>query len=303
MCKHPVTLATDYSTHVCTSCGLERRRPIDMRSVEYSLNQPLWEGYSRVNRFRKILKMLFFPKQWAHVPGPVFIQMKQQGKFPTVKEMCTKLKNVKARTKNYNAIHLYAIYFVENYTPMKPPLHNVQQNILADFSLLERGMLLLYPKKRFFSYRWVLIRLLEKYKLNQYIQFVKPLVSKTSSKKYEIMFDEIMIASKRVLVRDTPRDSEIQPELQQGGGSESQAFECGALRLSKSDLHSRGVGEYCQRVRNLPDNLSPLESHILGVLANRRGEAQYLRPWSPGTHECLPHRSPSDPSFSPVVLS
>ena len=278
MCKHPVTLATDYSTNVCTSCGLERRRPIDMRSVEYSLNQPLWEGYSRVNRFRKIIKMLFFPKQWGHVPGPVFIQMQRMGKFPTVKEMCNKLKNVKARTKNYNAIHLYAIYFVKGYTPMKPPLPNIQQNILADFSLLERGMIFLYPKKRFFSYRWVLTRLLMKYKLHRYIQFVKPLVSKTSSKKYKTMFDEIMIASTRVLVRGTPPDSGKQPGPQRGGGSESQASGCDALRLLKFGLRSRGVGGYCQTVHNPPDNLSPLESHILGVLANRRGEVQCQYP-------------------------
>ena len=303
MCKHHVTLATDYSTQICTSCGLERRTPIDMRSVEYSLNQPLWEGYSRVNRFRKILKMLFFPKQWAHVPGPVFIQMKEMGKFSTVKAMCNKLKYVKARTKNYNAIHLYAIYFVKDYIPMKPPLPNVRQEILADFSLLERGMIVLYPMKRFFSYRWVLTRLLYKYKLDRYIQFVKPLVSKTSSKKYRTMFDEIMTASKRVLVRGTPRDSGKQPEPQQGGGSESQAFGCDVLRLLKFGLHSHGVRGYCRTARNPPCNLSQLEVHIPGVLANRRGEAQCQRPWSPETHECLPRRSPLDLSFSPAVLS
>ena len=52
MCNHSDCVDTDYSI-ICLDCGVERR--ILKIVAGYSENSPLWIGYSRVGRFRKIL--------------------------------------------------------------------------------------------------------------------------------------------------------------------------------------------------------------------------------------------------------
>ena len=227
---------TDYSTRICTTTGEEIGIPIDTRHKSYTLNQPLWVGYNRVNRFRKVLQILFYPGRFGSISGAVFLMMKKKGIFDSVETMCLTLKNLKSRAKNYNAIHLYAMYFVKNYVPPTPPLKNLQNNILADFAVLEKGMEVHYPHRRFFSYRWVLIKLLQKYKLITYIQFVKPLLNKTSSKKYNDMFTAIMNASIPAVIRDIPQETEQQLGQPRDDGSRYLELLCEKLHLSVSGL-------------------------------------------------------------------
>ena len=269
---------TEYSTQICGDCGLEKNIPIETRNTHFTLNQPLWVGYSRVNRFRKILKLLFFPGAHGSVPGKVFLIMKQKGPFDSVSEMCDFLKSLKSRTKNYNAIHLYAKYFVKNYVAPKPPLLNIRQHMLADFSLLERGMSLHFPDRRFFSYRWLLIKLLQKYELFCYVPFVKPLVNKISSKKYDQMFQKIMSANKHVVVLDIPRDSEPQLALPLGDDLLSQALLYASKHLAISDLHLRSVREYCRKGRSLLDSSDQSGFHTAGGSASRQHAVRHQCP-------------------------
>ena len=119
-CGHSY-ITTDYSTDICVNCGLEKLRPIDSRNQHYTLNQPLWVGYSRINRFRKILQILFYPSQYGYIPGQVFLAMKAKDTFNSFEEMYHFFKKIKFKTKNYNALHLYAMYFVKNYCAPHPP--------------------------------------------------------------------------------------------------------------------------------------------------------------------------------------
>jgi hypothetical protein len=116
------------------------------------------------------------------------------------------LRKVNTTTKNYNNLHLYAICYLQGYTPPKLPPVNIQHDLVGDFVILEKGLGCLYPTRRFFSYRWVLTQLLHKYKLLQYIQFVKPLVNQKSNKRYSVMYKEISkTASTPLAIRDVPR--------------------------------------------------------------------------------------------------
>ena len=297
MCSHSY-FRSDYSTKICLNCGLEISLPIDSRNNHYTLNQPLWVGYSRINRFRKILKTLFFPSAHGSVPGEIFVVMQRQGKFNTVSEMCNYLKSLKYKTKNYNAIHLYAKYFVKNYSAPTPPLQNIRQNILADFALLESGLEFFYPTRRFFSYRWLLIRLLQKYKLTRYVQYVKPLVNKISSKKYKEMFDKIMTASTRVEIPDILLNSEILPAQQLGDGFEYPASEYSGLHPSKFDLLRRAGGGCCRTAHSTVDSSNLSASQRVEALANRLGVVLSLHPLSPvEIPECHFRRFLADPAF------
>jgi len=237
MCDHDF-FGTDYNTHICMNCGLEKTIPIVSRPLPYTLNQPLWVGYSRVNRFRKINKQLFYPTSYGHIAGEIFVQMKKAGKFDTTEIMVNYLKTLISKSKNYNALHLYAVNFVKDYTPLEPPMKYIQEGILADFALLEMGMHITFPGKRFFSYRWVLIKLLKIYRLFQYVPFVKPLVNKNSSHKYENMFNSIMTVNKHEKVQESPPVIETQLVQLPDDDSESQALGYALLRLLKSDPRS-----------------------------------------------------------------
>ena len=269
MCSHNY-FSSDYSTKIM-NCGLEKSVAIDCRNKHYTLNQPLWVGYSRINRFRKILKILFFPNVYGYIPGEIFVVMKKKGKFNSVASMCNFLKCQKFKTKNYNAIHLYAICFVKNYSVPQPPLQYIRQHILADFAILESGLDFFYPKRRFFSYRWLLIRLLQKYELTRYIQYVKPLVNKVSAKKYEDMFEHIMTVNKRVVTPDILLNSEKQPVLQRGDDSEFPAPEYYGLHLSRSDPLIRVKGECCRTAHSKVDNSNLSEFQRVEALATHLG--------------------------------
>ena len=60
MCRHQRYFETSYSTLVCMECGLEVLGFLKL-DHGYSENLPLFEGYSRVKRFRSMLMAILNP--------------------------------------------------------------------------------------------------------------------------------------------------------------------------------------------------------------------------------------------------
>ena len=223
---------TDYNTSICAECGLETRRPINPVK-RFTNNQPLWVGYSRSSRFQKLLNSLFHPLIWGSIPGKCRIHLdKAKTKYESVEALMKALRKVNTTTKNYNNLHLYAILYLQGYTRPTPPPVKIQHDLVGDFVILEKGLASLYPTRRFFSYRWVLTQLLHKYKLTQYIQFVKPLVNQKSNKRYSLMFKEIFkTACKPLVVRDVPQTTAKRPSLFPDDDCVSQLYQYALSRL------------------------------------------------------------------------
>jgi len=249
MCKHQL-IYSDYNTAICTDCGIETATSIEPATSFYTVNQPLWVGYNRVNRFRKILNMLFYPKKYAIISGEIFLKMKVFKKFDSVSSMSFALKSLTSKSKNYNSLHLYAIHFVDNFISPSPPMPYILNNMLADFVILEKGKDVNFQSSRFFSYRWVIIKMLKKYRLDEFIPLVKPLINKTSSLKYERMFKKIMTEGKLLQVQDIPPGSERQLVRQRGDDFESPGFGYGESHLAKPLPRSFAFEELYRMVRN-----------------------------------------------------
>ncbi len=190
VCCHEKCVETGYST-ICLACGVERR---ELKIIAaYSENAPLWVGYSRVGRFKKILNKLLFPERYATIPSRIHYELLLLNvKYDTIESLINVIKKFKATNKEYNGLHLYCILFLKNCPKLTPPLPSIIQSMCGDVNIIERQLLCRNPGGRFFSYRWLLGKLLRKYNLSRYIPFVKPIVTVKTCTKYEQMYKKIM---------------------------------------------------------------------------------------------------------------
>ncbi len=182
---------TGYSV-ICIECGVERT--VLKIVAGYSENVPLWIGYSRVGRFKKILNKLLFPERYATIPSRIHYELLQKGvKFDTIAGLINAIKQYKMTNKEYNGLHLYCKLFLRDCPDVSPtPMPCIIESMCGDVNIIERRLMCVDPDARFFSYRWLLGKLLNKYKLTRYIQFVKPIVTPKTCKKYETLYNTIM---------------------------------------------------------------------------------------------------------------
>jgi hypothetical protein len=209
MCTHKY-LETTYYTQLCSLCGIEKNSGIKSQTG-YTINQPLWFGYSRTNRFRKILNLLFKPELYGSISGKIILEM-QKKEFQNIRELLVFLKKIKSKKKNYNSMHYYAKMFVPRFKQLRAPSIRIQESILSDFSLVENLHKEMFSTKRFFSYRWLLRKLLVKYKLFKFMPLVKKVQNKHSNKRYLAMYNTLMNVGKRSVTQDTPPKTGKLPE-------------------------------------------------------------------------------------------
>ena len=192
-------------SNICEKCGVERMC-CRMETVSgYTMNQPLWIGYNRANRFRKMLLALCKPRTHSRVPGKMILHLQttlDNKKCETMDELYDHIKTASCSDKGYNSMHLYAIMYLKNYISKRPPVPKVLADVVGDFIIIERGHEHFYPNKRFFSYRWILNTLLKARKLDFWTQYVKPLKNKSSNRRYQKMYNLITTVNTHVPILD-----------------------------------------------------------------------------------------------------
>ncbi len=190
MCNHDF-FSSDYNTEICSGCGVERKTPIEPKCA-YTNLCPLFVGYSRVNRFRKLLLLIFHPLRYGTMSGKCVVELEKSKPYNSMAGMLAKLQAVKSTGKNYNNLHMYAIRFLKNYsTPEITPNKKQLGDIVGKFSLIENRLSSRYPEKRFFSYRWVLTKLLFEFAWNEFIIYVKPIANVKSNLRYDKLYKEL----------------------------------------------------------------------------------------------------------------
>ena len=132
--------------------------------------------------------------------------------FDSVDRLLDAIKASTSKQKRYNSTHLYAIKYLVEYKTIRSPLKIVVNDMVADFKQLENGYNDFYGDTRFFSYRWVLRKLLKRNHLESYLKFVKPLKNKPSIARYTAMYDRIMTGGTRGATLDTDGGSGRLPD-------------------------------------------------------------------------------------------
>ena len=143
-----------------------------------------------------------------------------------------------------------------------PPLPKIISDLVGDFIVLEAAHKQAFPNKRFFSYRWILNRLLKKYKLFSWVKYVKKLKNTSSCKRYTKMFDTIMSSDMLVPIQDTVPVIEKPLGRRQDGDFQSLYPESFGSNLSGSVVRRQTEGGSCPTRCGLPGNPCLLEARV-----------------------------------------
>jgi hypothetical protein len=186
-CEHNF-FETNYNTHVCYSCGLEREAAICLEKG-YTTNVPLLNCYSRHQRMYMLLNQLFNPRHYGCPNSEVVANILKHGPFSHGTKLLDWLAKLKVKHKQYQNAHYYFAIASSSYVIPDPPPLEIVQNIERSFNKLVQGFRARNHKyKSFFSYNWLLRKFLEKAQLNYYIQFVKKIKCKKRMQMYETMW-------------------------------------------------------------------------------------------------------------------
>jgi hypothetical protein len=212
MCQHSY-FETDYNTLVCRNCGLEIQT--DLKSdVGYTDNVPLETGYSRSNRMKMLLRQLFQPQMYGCPNSEVSAHAIQHGPFTNGTTLLGWLAQLKVKHKQYQNTHFYFAISDKSYRIPPKPCHEKINGIMKEFQAMET--LFQWRKHNytsFFSYNWLLRKLLVKWTLCYYIPFVKQIKCKKRQAQYERMWDFFMTSNSAVTAMDASQTIQIPPAL------------------------------------------------------------------------------------------
>ena len=184
MCSHHF-LSTS-STIVCVNCGLEK---LNLEIDRYSVNSaPFNHGYKRLGRFKSKLDKLWGTNNGPKSHDPIWCFLEQNKRFlKGPKSVRDALRTSQLKNKFYDDIRIFCDVFTS--FKVKQPSHETYQKILEDFKNIYQKWVF-NDSLSFFSYTWLLRRLLKKYNTGLSI-FLKPPTSKKRSKKYETLFKQL----------------------------------------------------------------------------------------------------------------
>ena len=189
MCFHLDVFVTEYGTRVCKECGYEVRVGLPTRD-QYTTNCPLVVGYSRNARVRTILEQLFQPFEYGKpCQEIVYIIKRDKVRFESGEELHNWLNNQLIPNKKYTCCHYYFAVANPSYQVPPPPNKDQLWSVLRAFHSLEfKFNVAQHPYKSFFSYNWLLRKLLLKCSLAHYVQFMKPIKCTGRRRMYSKMF-------------------------------------------------------------------------------------------------------------------
>ena len=115
-------------------------------------------------------------------------------KFSTIKDLELEMKMCDTKEKRFHSLHLFAKLMCANYKPIQPPPLIYFKRVMTAFDeVLCRFNAQHGPN--FFSYPWLIRRLLNLSGETRYNRFIKKIRCKKRNLHYKKMFDNILAAS------------------------------------------------------------------------------------------------------------
>ena len=240
-CLPEHSVVSMYHTQICKQCGLERQISI-VPEINYGNSTTLCVGYSRCIRFRIILDQLFKPLLFGSPNQKVLFTLRVSK--PTINtgcEMLEWLNNLKIPDKRYQSAHYYFAWLNPDYkVPHSPSIATIrlleQQFMRLEQSYYNSG---LSETHSFFSYNWLLQRLLLNNGLSSYGQFIKKIKCPKRHKRYENMYDLLTNACNALTTRGVSQTNQKPPvEPQDDVISFHPSLPIASYLLIKNHLHS-----------------------------------------------------------------
>ena len=212
-CTHSNKVCSDYNTYICTSCGIEKAAPIQPR-MEFGKSMPLVLGYSRGVRFKTILDKLLKPRIYGKTNARVLEELfkQPQGSIQSGEDMLRFLSSLSVANKCYQSCHFYYLLHTKPKTYPLPPHITIINDLESDFLRIKnRFVSARHKSNSFFSYNWLLRKILSNHNLTYYIQFVKPIKCGRRIRKYETMYQQLTNEGNDFVVPDNLKMNQIPP--------------------------------------------------------------------------------------------
>ena len=197
MCVHDF-IVTEYS-QICQLCGIETPL-LSNCTIENcgfsSSHQRLVMGYSRVNRFRKILGQVLFPSLTLADNEMLRFLNSIRKTLKTVDDLKIAMRKAPIKNKRFHSIHAYSRLFLNQTIFVKQAAADTVIGIISqEFRKIEMRFMRIHKKKKaFINYKFLLHYLLDKFDLCMFKQFVPLMKCPKRTLKYKELMEQIYTA-------------------------------------------------------------------------------------------------------------
>ena len=194
MCTHQY-IVTDYS-QVCQFCGIETPL-LSNCTIENcgfsSSHQRLVMGYSRVNRFRKILGQVLFPCITLADNEMLHFLSNIRNTLKTIDDLKLAMRKAPIKNKRFHSIHAYSRLFLNQTIYVDQGAADQVIGIISlEFREIEMRFMRIHKRKKaFINYKFLLHYLLDKYNLGMFKKFVPMMKCPKRTLKYELLMKQI----------------------------------------------------------------------------------------------------------------
>ena len=169
MCDCGAPLVHEKTCYICTECGLETKL-LENRDYHSSYENIHTCVYSRRKRFENLVDSVLYPS--FHTKDEPVYEILKDCTFRTVHELIQFMRTLPLKDKRFCSIHLFATLTVDNHTSLQPPTPEFRTRLVKLFEeVLARHKT--HGTKQFFSYPWLLRKLLTVVGCPQYNKFIK----------------------------------------------------------------------------------------------------------------------------------
>ena len=181
-------LETNYHTSICRECGVETFIGYTTSNQVYSTQcfKALPQTYSRLARFRDLIRRVFALENGPRSDAPVWEYLKELAPFQSSADILTALKQSSLEHKHYSSVHLFSKVFTnyKEHSFSSTELRTLVEILCHKFeTTLQRWNLL--NQTSFFSYTWLIEKYLRDFNLTIFLQYVKHLQCPHRREKYE----------------------------------------------------------------------------------------------------------------------
>ena len=187
MCDCDAPLVHEKTCCICTECGLQTNL-LENRDYHSSYEDVHTCVYSRKKRFENLVDSVLYPS--FHAKDTWVYAILKDSKFKTVPELVQCMRSLPLKDKRFCSVHLFATLTVDNHTSHIPPAPEFRTRLIRLFEeVLARHKT--HGTKQFFSYPWLLRKLLTIIGCPQYSQYIKRIRCKRRRRKYEEMLRDL----------------------------------------------------------------------------------------------------------------
>lgn len=176
------------SCYVCSLCG-KNRHCLTVRATKFGENVTVCV-YSRSKRFEMMLKAVLYPS-FDKKDTTMYKHLADYDKINSIIELEAAMKTCNTKEKRFHSLHLFSKLLCGEYIAIAPPTINYYKQVM---NLFDEILCQFNAKSttNFFSYPWLLKKLLNVTGVTRYDAFIKKIRCKKRNMYYQNMLHDLV---------------------------------------------------------------------------------------------------------------